>query len=107
MPDNSTEAQSLLVKVVVYVLGVSLGLAAKLAVIHKERMLTWKDIILHTAIAFAAAWLTWFALQQYHLDGWANVSAVIVGRFGDSILIMIWKGIKKALNSFINDHTKE
>lgn len=70
-----------------YMAGILLGLGAKLVVVNKQRRLTMRDFIYHSCIAFAAAWLVWQALDHYGQTALANLVSVIVGRFGDVILI--------------------
>lgn len=100
MPDHQTETTNFLVKAIMYVIGILLGLGTKLAKLNKEQPLTVKDFILHGLVAFACAWLVWALLEHYdHLD-LANIASVIVGRYGDNILILLWKGIRNVIISF-------
>ena len=98
MPVENEEYRSFLVKISLYIIGIILGLVAKLAVINKEKPLTIKDFILHSSIAFACAWLVWAILSYYGRLELANIFSVIVGRYGDHILFAIWKAIKNMLN---------
>jgi len=102
MAEATEETGKAVVKVGVYILGTLIGLGAKLATINYEKGLSMKAVIYHTLVAFACAWLVWFGLQQTGYDEYAMGAAVIVGRFGDLILIQAWRGIKKALNSALN-----
>lgn len=101
MPIHETSDQSsFLVKVFGYAGGVLLGLGVKIALLHKENPLTMKDFIIHALIAFACAWLCWAIMMHYGLIEWANIVSVIVGRYGDLILIMIWKQVQNAIKNF-------
>lgn len=95
--DSPEETKHFLIKFGIYIVGVALGLAAKLATINKDKSLTLKEIILHTTVALASAWLVWNILDHYNAESWLkNGISVLVGRFGDSFLIMIWNRFKKA-----------
>ncbi|WP_343302840.1 hypothetical protein AAHN97_14945 [Chitinophaga niabensis] len=97
MAENANEQGPLLVKILVYVGGVVIGLAAKLATLNMEAKLTYKAIIFHTTVAFAAAWAVWMWLASYGKYDLAIISAVIIGRFGDSILLAIGKAVRQGL----------
>lgn len=101
MAEGAEETNKLMLKVGVYIVGTLLGLGAKLAAINYEKGLTMKAIIYHTAVAFACAWLVWFVLRHYGQDAYAMPAAVVVGRFGDIILIQIGKAIRKGIMSII------
>jgi hypothetical protein len=102
MAEATEETSKFVIKVGVYIVGTLLGLGAKLAAINYEKGLSMKAIIYHTMVAFACAWLVWFGLKQVGQEEFAMPAAVVVGRFGDTILIQLGKGIKKAILSFIN-----
>ncbi len=98
------EHQSLIVKLFVYVTGVTIGLMSKLAVMHNEKPLTFTLTVMHSLTAFTCAWAVWFAMDYYHAQDWfKNGISVIVGRYGDYILIAIWKSIKGLINSKSKD----
>lgn len=101
--DNPQETKATLIKLALYLLGVSIGLGAKLATINKERDLKMKEAIAHTFVAFATAFVVWF-ICYYNLKepNYAIMCAVLCGRFGDAILIMVWKLMKKWMSN-IND----
>lgn len=98
MPDTS-EIHNFIYKAGLYILGIVLGVAAKLAILNKEKPLTIKDFILHGVIAFACAWLVWALLEHYGRLDLANIASVIVGRYADYILVAIWKAVRNAINS--------
>ena len=100
MPIDNHEQASFWVKLGFYITGTLLGLGTKLAIINQQRQLTIKDFILHSFVAFACAWLVWAILAHYdHID-LANIASVIVGRYGDQILLLVWKAIKTVIVSF-------
>ena len=101
MPIDNEEYHNVLYKVGLYVVGIVLGLSAKLALINKEKPLTVKDFVLHSSIAFACAWCVWAIMAHYDQLDYANVVSVIVGRYGDYVLYAIWKGIKNIINDKI------
>lgn len=99
MSENNTETQGLALKLLVYLGGVLLGLAAKLAVKNKDKTLTKAEIIMHSLVAFAAAYFTWAVLDYFKLKDISTPASVIVGRFGDNILMAAWKMIQTAIKS--------
>lgn len=104
MNAENNESTPLLVKLALYVGGVIVGLAAKLATLNMEKALSFKEIMFHSAVAFACAWVVGFALFQFNMKTEAMIASVIVGRFGDSMLIAIGKAVKKGiLNIFKAD----
>ncbi len=88
------EQVSFLVKVGSYTAGILIGLAAKLVVVNKEKPLTIREFIYHSAIAFASAWLVWQLMAYYNHTEIANIASVIVGRYGDVILVAAYKRAK-------------
>lgn len=99
MPIDNNESANFWTKAGLYLIGIILGLGAKLAVMNKEKPLTVRDFILHGFIAFACAWLVWAILAHYDYLDFANIASVIVGRYADFILVAIWKSIKKSINT--------
>ena len=95
----SEEIKNFLLKMSGYAIGVLAGLAAKLVDVSKKRKLTTKEFITHSLIAFACAILVWNVLSYYERLEVANVVSVIVGRYGDLIIIALWRKIKE----FIGD----
>ena len=97
---ENPETQSLIVKLAIYAGGVGIGLAAKLAMIREDRKLTVWEIAAHSLTAFACAWIVWNVMNHYNAQDWAkNGVSVIVGRYGDYILLAIWKAFKSTINS--------
>lgn len=104
MQENSQEQGPFVVKLVIYAAGVVLGLLAKLATLNYEKDLSWREVIFHSSVAFACAWVVWLALASYGKHDIALIAAVIIGRFGDSMLIAIGKAVRKGiLNIFKAD----
>lgn len=101
MPAENHETTNFFVKAGIYLFGILLGLGVKLAKMHKEKPLTKLEFILHSIVAFACAWLVWNLLEHYNRLWMANIASVIVGRYGDQILLLIWKGVKNLIVSFI------
>ena len=96
-PEN--EVKAFILKASIYVIGILLGLAAKLVSVSKVKKLTWKEFTAHSIIAFASAYLVWNILSYYGRLDVANVASVIVGRYGDMIIYAIWEKVKMAINS--------
>ena len=94
-----------LLKVGGYVLGVLIGLSAKLAQRHKERKLSWSEGVLQATLAFAAAWACWHWLEYMGREELKLPVSVFVGRFGDDIILLLWGKMKGLLNFLTN--TKE
>lgn len=101
---NNQEHGPFVIKLAVYAAGVVIGLLTKLATLNYERELTWREILFHTSVAFACAWVVWLALASCGKHDMALIAAVIIGRFGDSMLLSIGKAIRKGiLNIFKAD----
>lgn len=103
MAGNTNEEQHFAVKILIYMSGVIIGLGAKLAMINNESRLTWKQVIYHSMVAFACAWCMWYAFQSIGRPDLATWAAVICGRFGDNVLMVIWDGFKKFLGKINED----
>lgn len=100
MPDHPhPEATNIIVKGTLYVVGILLGLCAKIAILYKDKPITVKEFLSQGAMAFAAAWLVWSILEHYGYLDLANIASVIVGRYSDYILIAVWRAIKNLINS--------
>lgn len=97
MENQNTEGAALIVKVLTYTAGVVIGVAAKLATINMEKKLTWKEFMFHTTLAMGCAWVVYFAFHRIGQDDVAIIASVIVGRFGDSLLLAIAKGIRRTI----------
>lgn len=102
MPDNNPETNSLLVRIGIYAAGTILGVGAKLAMLNNENKLTMKTIIFHSVVAFATAWIVWWMLEGKLNENILVAVSVVVGRFGDVILISFGKGIIKFIQQSIN-----
>jgi len=104
MQEQNQEHGPFVIKLAIYAAGVVLGLIAKLATLNRDRDLSWREVIFHTSVAFACAWVVWLALASWGKHDVALIAAVIIGRFGDSMLIAIGKAIRKGiLNIFKMD----
>lgn len=99
METPNEQSASILTKSLLYVAGATIGIAAKIATIRKERSITIADVIGETCIASASAFLVW-AFCHYHLknDNAAIILSVIAGRFGDNILIYAYKKTISIIN---------
>lgn len=102
MAEGTEETGKFAIRVGIYIIGTLLGLGAKLAAINYEKGLSMKAIVYHTMVAFACAWLVWFVLIHYGQQDYAMPAAVVVGRFGDTIILQIGKAIKKGISSIIS-----
>ena len=103
MPPPTNEETSLLTKLGVYLLGVGLGVGAKIATMYKQEPITWKVVIKNTLIAFAAAYLIWQLLYTAGYPQMANVLSVVCGRFADDILKMGLRIAKKTLTGLSDE----
>lgn len=100
MENHDQETTSALVKAGTYIVGLLLGLGAKLALMNKEKTLTMKEFIMHSMVAFACAWVVWYSLRYYGKLELANVCSVVVGRYADLILFSVWKQLKSMIDDF-------
>jgi len=96
---GNPEEEKLWLKLAIYLFGTSLGVAAKLAVMHRQKSIVLKDVIVNSIIAFAAAWLVYALLDSSGMTQYATVCSVLSGRFADDIIQMIWKGIRAFLKT--------
>jgi len=97
--ENPEEVKSFLIKVGIYAAGIIAGLAVKLVDVSRKRKLTLKEFVAHSVIAFAGAILVWHVLSYYGKLDIANVVSVIVGRYGDLIIVALWRKIKDLINT--------
>ena len=85
-----------------YCLGVSAGVAAKLAVMARSRNINFKDVAINTTIAFSAAFGAFFIMKRIPgID--TNIKlfvSVFLGRFADDIWAIAWDGFKTLLKSW-------
>jgi hypothetical protein len=99
MPNANSENTSLWIKVGLYIMGSILGIGAKLATMQRVKPIKMTDAIIELSIASAASFLVWsffhFKLKE---DDLAIVASVIVGRYGDNILIAAFNKIEKMIN---------
>lgn len=97
---ETNESTNFLIKLGIYIAGVTIGLLSKLAIMRNERKITVWEAVMHSLTAFACAWIVWNLMNHYHAEDWAkNGVSVIVGRYGDYILLAIWKAFKIAINA--------
>ena len=103
-PENETTA--FLVKIGISILGVIAGIGAKLASMQKVKPITWVDVVVNSAIAFAAAYFVWAVLETTGHQNLSTICSVICGRYADDVLSMGWKMGKKILTN-LNDEIKD
>lgn len=101
MQEGNEEFKELIYKLGIYVPGVILGLAAKLSRINRGKKLTVKEALFQTAVAFSTAWVVWFMLEYFGYQRLSAPAAVVCGRFGDEIMIFIWKYIKLSIENVV------
>lgn len=104
MPDNNLlkEFEQFAAKATIYTIGIILGIAAKLATMNQEKRLTMKDITFQSVIAFASAWVVWWLLKDRVSENILFSVSIVVGRFGDSVLIALGNTILQWLKSESN-----
>lgn len=99
--DQDQEKVSLLLKISLYLFGVTLGIGAKLATIYSKRMITKKDIVVNAMLAYSAAWFVLAILYYYKVSlFWMLAAAVVVGRDGDSIILAAISFCRKYLSKY-------
>lgn len=103
-PEN--EATAFIVKIGITVLGVIAGIGAKLASMHKVKPITWVDVLVNSAIAFAAAYFVWAVLETTGHQNLSTVCSVICGRYADDVLTLGWKLMRKILTN-LSDEIKD
>ena len=101
MQEGHEEFKELIYKLAIYVPGVILGLAAKLSRINRGKKLTVREALFQTAVAFSTAWIVWFLLEYFGYQRLSAPAAVVCGRFGDEIMIFIWKYIKLSIENVV------
>lgn len=104
--DKHPEEGWTFLKFIFYAASVFLGLFAKLATINKDSQLTWKQVLYHTSVAFASAAIVAAIFYKQGQFETAIIAAVIVGRFGDSVLISFGKIVMSWINKGI-EHEKK
>lgn len=93
------EHVSFLVKFGLYFLSFIVGISARLAILHSKTGLTVKDIWINFALSAFTAVMIWFACDLYELP--FSMRYVLGGfgaKYGDSVIIMIWRGAKYLIN---------
>lgn len=65
------------------------------------------EAIYRTCVALMTAWIAWFVFEIRGWGQWAPAAAAICGRFGDEILIWIWKIIVIAVENIIKKKADE
>lgn len=103
---NKHDVYEFLTKIGMFIFGVTLGLAAKLATLNKEEKLTFKVFFYQTTVALAAAWGVWHLLIAVGRPDWATGASVVVGRFADNILLMMWRAFKSFFKQANDDIQK-
>lgn len=104
MQEKTEGLAELLYKLIIYVPGIILGLSAKLTRINRDGKLTWREGIFQTSVAFSAAYIILSVLEYKGVNmKIACAAAVVCGRFGDEILIWVWKYIKLMAQSIQKD----
>ena len=99
MGDTNNETQGIIYKLVVYMGGLMVGVGAKMAELNTQQKLSMKAFILHTTVALACAWVVWGLLNYYGASDWAIWVSPIIGRFGDSIIFLLFDAFKSVLKS--------
>ncbi len=87
-------------KVAIYIAGTILGLAAKLANLNKQKNMTKREFLARGLTAFACSWAVWQTLEHYNNLKLAAMLSVFVGRYADEVIVLMWKGIRDAVNKF-------
>lgn len=90
-----------------YIFGVVVGVSAKLAVMHRIKNLTWKDVMINSVIALAAAYFMYNVLIYYGYEKMATPISVICGRYSDDVLNLALKWFKKVLKMTADDMNKK
>ena len=97
------EVYTALVKTTLFIIGLFVGLAAKLATLHQKEKITWKVVFYQSTVSFAAAWFVFWFCKTIHQENIATGASVIVGRFADSILLLIWTWFKRWFRNAADD----
>jgi hypothetical protein len=69
---------------------------------NQDTKITVKQIIFHSMVAFATAWCVWWMLEDKVNENVLVSISVVIGRFGDKILL----AIGKAVMQWLKDTTK-
>lgn len=106
MQEGQNEFKELIYKAAIFFPGVVLGLSAKLSKLNRNKKLTIREAIFQTAVAFSTAYVVWFILNILGLDEWKAPAMVLCGRFGDEIMIWLWKYARISIEVFLNSLKK-
>jgi len=103
MENSNPEQNSFLWKVGIYAIGLVLGITAKLATLADQKQLSWGKAWIHGTIALSSGWCCWWLLESKGMTEIAPVAGAVIGRYGDHMLLAIWKGFKKAIFPNMDD----
>ena len=95
------ENHEILITVLIYLFGILLGVAAKLATLNKTEKLSMKTVFSHTIVAFACAWVVWWWLEDKINNNVLAAISVVIGRFSDVILMEISNAMKNWVLSVV------
>ncbi len=96
------ETESLIYKLLIYLTGLIVGISAKLAELNTRQKLSIKTFFLHTTVALACSWVVWGLLSHYGHSDWAIWVSPILGRFGDSIIFLLFDAFKEFLKFMVS-----
>jgi ethanolamine transporter EutH len=100
---GNPEEDKFWLKISIYILGTVLGVASKLAVMHRTKSINLKDVIINTIVAFSAAWVVYAALVATGRESYATLASVLCGRFADDIFQIVWKWFKTMIGQVNKD----
>ena len=101
MQEKSEGVIETLYKMIALAPGVILGLSAKLSKLNRDRKLNLREGIYHATVALSSASVIYFVLKHYHYESWAWPAGVICGRYGDEMIIFIWRWTKITVQTFL------
>lgn len=104
MQEHGPDSSTFFWKIAIYVGGLVIGITAKLATLYEQDKLNFKKFFLHTSLALSSAWIVYFFLDSRGLSSWMPIAGPLIGRFGDYVLIAIWKMVKERI---INSEKKD
>jgi len=88
-------------KLSILVPGVVLGLSVKLSKLNKDNKLTWGNGIYHSCVALGTAYVMYYILNYVGYKDLAPPAAFVCSRFGDELLIFLWKWVITTLQTFL------
>lgn len=106
MQEGTNELKELLYKAAIFIPGVVLGLSAKLSKLNRSKRLTIREAIFQTTVAYSTACIVYFILKATNRQEWTVPAMVICGRFGDEIMMWIWKYLRISIEVFLNSLKK-